>query len=234
MILFDKIGYAFKNPRLLERALTHKSYYFEHMQSSDGHYERLEFLGDAVLDLVLTADLLKRFPELSEGDLSKIRASLVNESVLSEIAKETAVAEEMRLGRGEKNSGGATKPRLLASVFEAVAGAFFLDAGYDAADELLKGVFKSRLDGLDLDHFFKADYKTRLQEILQARERRIPVYELEKEEGPDHEKTFYVHLKIGDRLVAIGSGKSKKQAEQDAARIALESDEFNSSNGGGK
>jgi len=222
--LMNKIGYVFKNAELLSQALTHKSFHNENGADSVGHNERLEFLGDAVLDLALSDDLMLRFPQLSEGELSKIRASLVNEIALAEVAKGLELDQVLRLGRGEQQTGGAEKPRLLASGFEALVGAIYRDSDFSTVATWLRTVFAAKIDSLDLVEHYKTDYKTRLQEKAQEKHRQIPQYELEKEEGPDHDKTFYVILKISGEEIARGSGRTKKQAEQDAARVALESE----------
>jgi ribonuclease-3 len=218
----NRIASIISSPELLSRALTHKSYHFENTDISSGHNERLEFLGDAVLSLVLTDSLIQRFPELTEGELSKIRASLVNETTLAEIAREMGLKDQIRLGKGEKSSGGSDKPRLLASTFEAVLGALYQDVQYEKTKTVVLDIFENSLKNLDLSTFFKADYKTRLQEMMQSKHRRVPNYELEKEEGPDHEKTFHVRLMMDEKIIATGMGRSKKQAEQDAARIAID------------
>ncbi len=220
-LLRARFGYTFIKPELLEQAMTHKSYHHEIREKSRGDNERFELLGDAVLDLALTADLMDRFPDQTEGELSKMRASLVNEAVLAEIAKELTIDHELRLGKGERQTGGASKPRLLACGLEALFGALFLDGQYAAAADCIREIFKSRVDQLDLTTHFRGDYKTRLQERLQMSQRRTPCYEIEKEEGPDHDKTFHVLLRLGPDVFARGSGRSKKQAEQEAARLAL-------------
>jgi len=220
--LSEKLGYSFKNADILRQALTHKSFHFENIEGSAGHNERLEFLGDAVLDLVVTAELMRLLPEKSEGDLSKIRASLVNETVLAELAAELNVTDFLLLGKGERQSGGATKPRLLASCLEAVYGAIFEDAGYDQASAIVVKMFSERLKEMDFSIHYKEDFKTRLQEKLQGLTKQTPFYALVSSEGPDHEKTFHVSVSVNAKIMANGSGKSKKQAEQDAARRALE------------
>lgn len=223
MILQEKLGYQFKDLDLLERALTHKSFQNENAEISKGHNERLEFLGDAVLDLVLSDLLMKRFPHLSEGDLSKIRASLVNETILAEMAREFGLDQILRLGRGEILTGGSAKPRLLASTIEALIGAYYLDAGFGQVFSWVENLFEPRVENLDLNLHFANDYKTRLQELFQEKHKVAPRYVVTKEEGPDHQKTFYVEVRIEDRLLGTGCGRSKKLAEQDAARQILES-----------
>ncbi|OFZ15983.1 MAG: ribonuclease III [Bdellovibrionales bacterium RBG_16_40_8] len=218
---FKKHGYVFKNPELLKQALTHKSYRNENLKKSRADNERFEFLGDSVLDLSLSDHLMKRFPELTEGELSKIRASLVNESTLADLAKEWAIDKHLLLGKGEIISGGSAKPRLLASTLEAIIGALYLDSGFQAADQIIRKIFASRIDNLDLDIHFESDYKTRLQEKIQESMKQTPVYEIEGEEGLAHNKIFHMVLKLDGKIIARGSGRSKKQAEQDAARAAL-------------
>ena len=219
-------NFVFQESRLLEQALTHKSYKNETPSCSYGDNERLEFLGDAVLDLALSAELMERHPQSNEGSLSKMRASLVNEMALAEVAKELHLDKELRLGKGERNSGGATKPRLLASAFEALLGAIFIDSDYTTANRVIRQMFRERIEKLDLDTQYHDDYKTRLQEKIQASgtadSRSAPRYEIEREEGPDHEKVFHVVLQVGSAVLARGQGRSKKQAEQEAARLALE------------
>ncbi len=222
MTLQEKLGYEFKDPDLLARALTHKSFHNENSTVSKGDNERLEFLGDAVLDLVLSDLLMKRFPDLTEGDLSKIRASLVNEAVLAELALEFGLDGQLRLGRGEILTGGASKPRILASSIEALIGCFYLDAGFTDCQLWVERLFEPRLVALDLTRHFATDYKTRLQEFSQEKHKAVPLYVVIKEEGPDHEKTFFVEVRIGDQLLGSGQGKSKKLAEQESARRALE------------
>lgn len=220
--LLPKAQVSFRSSDLLEQALTHRSYFNENPERVKGHNERLEFLGDAVLDLVLSDLLMHNFPEKSEGELSKLRASLVNEAVLAEMALEFEFQNHLRLGRGEANSGGAQKPRLLASVFEAFVGAVYVDSGFDRAFEFLQRAFQSRLANLDLEQHFVSDYKTRLQELAQEKFRQAPVYEILAEMGPDHDKSFHVVVKVAGQALAEGRGKSKKQAEQDSAKQALE------------
>ena len=211
----------FKDSTLLSQSLTHKSYHNENLSASDGHNERLEFLGDAVLDLALSDLLMREFSDASEGDLSKFRAAMVNESELAEIALELEFDRLMRLGRGELNTGGSQKPRLLASVFEAYIGALYLDSGFQPAYEFLKEVFTPRFAALRSESKDR-DFKTKLQERAQEQHRQTPTYVLLQEDGPDHNKTFVVSVRLGATELAQGKGRSKKQAEQEAAKRALE------------
>lgn len=214
--------YKFKNEDLFLQALTHKSYFFEQPKDSIGHNEKLEFLGDAVLDLVLSEYLMDTFKEDSEGDLSKKRASLVNESLLAEVAKKINLHHMIRLGRGESQSGGANKPRLLASALEAVVGAVFLDSGYDDCKMFVKTLFENRLQNIGSQEDYYLDYKTRFQEKIQAIYKSTPQYQLKNETGPSHDKTFVVNLLVNEVIFTEGKGKSKKSAEQDAAKKGLE------------
>ncbi|MBT4762465.1 MAG: ribonuclease III [Bdellovibrionaceae bacterium] len=225
-IIEEKVGYKFNKSELLLRALTHKSYYNEHLgsktESVSDHNEKLEFLGDAVLDLVLSDELMKRHVQIDEGGLSKIRASLVNEVTLSEIALEFKFDELIKLGKGEQKTDGNKKPRLLASVFESFVGALYLDAGFDKAKEILVKTFNSRFEDIDFEHHYTLDFKTRLQEKVQEVFRKTPVYEVIDEKGPDHKKEFMVQVKVGTQVLASGKGLSKKQAAQEAAEKALQ------------
>jgi len=224
--LETSLGYRFVNGDLLSLALTHKSYANEQcggQMSTRSNNERLEFLGDAVLDLALSDVLMRAFPDDTEGALSKKRASLVNEETLAGLARELKIEELVRLGKGEIKTGGLMKPRILASGLEAVFGAIFLDAGFAAALEVASRLFAPRLaEFASSAADFHLDFKTRLQERVQEKRRATPTYRIEAESGPDHDKKFEVSVQVGEEVLAHGSGKSKKAAEQDAARAALE------------
>lgn len=213
--LEKRLGYRFKDPSLLETALTHRSY--AHEQETGSHYERLEFLGDSVLGLVAGDWLFHRFPELPEGELSKRKAHLVSRPVLARHATGLDLGGEIRLGVGEERSGGRTKASLLADVWEAILGAVYLDGGLEPAARLIRPLLE---DGTDRRG--PADPKTRLQEVLQARGRGLPEYVLAEEAGPDHAKRFTVHCVIEGDNHGTGVGRSKKLAEQAAAAAALE------------
>ena len=223
--LCDLIGYHFVSDELCQSALTHKSYFNENYEKSMAqnitHNERLEFLGDAVLDLVLSDKLMQVFSELAEGELSKIRASLVNETALAEVALNLGVQNSLLLGKGEKLAGGATKPRLLASALEALIGAIYRDGGFLAAQKVIENLFATKIASLDLTVHFKDDYKTHLQEKTQKTWREIPQYEVVSEDGPDHQKIYTVSIKLKAKEIAQGQGRTKKQAEQSAAQLAL-------------
>lgn len=224
MITFQqRIGYQFNDITLLEQALTHKSFHNEQSEgTSVGHNERLEFLGDAVLDLILSDSLMKTFPEATEGELSKTRASLVNETILAEVAKVFEMPRLLRLGRGEILTKGAEKPRLLASTFEALVGAMYLDAGYEPSFKFVQTVFEPWIQKMDPKKGYSTDYKTRLQELTQEKFKSIPKYTIIDEAGPDHEKIFVVEVMIDKEHKFTGQGRSKKLAEQLAAEKALE------------
>ncbi len=215
-------NYQFQKPELLEQALTHKSFVNEPGKRHLQHNEKLEFLGDAVLDLVLSDFLMERFASDDEGNLSKKRASLVNESVLAQIANDLGLPEKLNLGKGEILSQGNRKPRLLASAYEALLGAVFLDGGFEVVRQMIRENFTNILDQMNPFEDFQQDYKTRLQEMAQADLRCGPTYEVTGEEGPSHHPQFEVSLTLQMKVVSRGLGKSKKVAEQEAARIAIE------------
>lgn len=216
-------NYLFNDQGLLEQALTHKSYVYEGAKKSPlQHNETLEFLGDAVLDLALSAILMRKFPDLDEGFLSKKRASLVNESLLAQIANELKISENMLLGKGEILSQGNKKPRLLASTYEAILGAIFLDGGYEIAEKIIELHFEAHIQFQKDSDAFENDFKTRLQELVQADLKAAPSYKMVGESGPSHLPTFESALVILDREVSRGIGKTKKQAEQEAAKKAVE------------
>lgn len=220
--LEGKLGYKFKDAELLKTALTHKSFYHESKGKSKHHNERFEFLGDAVLDLVVSDLLMKANPEEAEGLLSKKRASLVNEQSLALLARQLGIGENLLLGKGEKKGEGREKPRLLASTFEALVGAIYLDGGFRAVKKWLQIRLTAQLSSLDPVEGYSQDFKTRLQELVQAKFKSAPKYELVREKGPSHDPTFEVSLKINGKIVSKASGKSKKQAEQEAAKVAVE------------
>ncbi|HVK62772.1 MAG TPA: ribonuclease III [Bdellovibrionales bacterium] len=223
--LEDAIGYSFAHSRLLEQALTHKSFANEKLggaSSVQSDNERLEFLGDAVLDLALSDLLMTRFQENPEGALSKKRASLVNEESLARIAMDLKLDEVIRLGKGEAKTGGLQKPRILASTLEAILGAVYTDGGFPAARATVERLFDARLEAISSEADFSSDFKTRLQEKMQETRKATPTYTVESETGPDHDKVFEVSVRVDGGMIATGKGRSKKQAEQDAARRALE------------
>jgi len=213
--LQQELGYSFADPTLLSRALTHVSH---ERENGAGHNEVLEFLGDAVLDLAVSDLLMRRFPARSEGDLSKMRAALVNTSALAEKAAQLELGALLRLGKGEERSGGRTKPSILAGAFEAVLGAVYQDGGFEAARRLVERYFTGDVKERKLG---QQDYKTRLQEISQMLFHAPPVYRIVSESGPDHDKHFVTEIAVGGKVLGKGEGKTKKQAEQQAAKRAL-------------
>jgi ribonuclease-3 len=216
--LEEKIGYRFKNRELLKRALIHRSFAFE--KDTKENYEVLEFLGDAVIGLIVSEELIKRFPDKSEGELSQIRAYLVSESSLSELAKTVDLGDYLLLGKGERLSGGRKKSSLLCDVFESLFGAIYLDGGfYEARRVFLERFLEKMWKILESAVIYK-DFKSYLQEITQRIFKVIPSYVLVKSEGPDHDKTFTVECRVKE-LRTVASGKSKKSAEQQAAKEML-------------
>ena len=224
--LQDELGYRFKDPALLARSLTHVSY---ERQKSEGHNEVLEFLGDAVLDLAVSDLLIQRNPEKSEGLLSKMRAALVNSTVLAEKALQLNLDSLLRIGKGEEKSGGRSKPSILAGAFEAVLGAVYHDGGYEPAQRVVERYFGTDVTAKRLGH---QDYKTRLQEISQMLFRIPPAYRVISETGPDHEKFFVTEITVGGNVLGKGEGRSKKQSEQAAAKKALHELQKNSPQAG--
>ena len=209
------IGYTFKDPDLLQRALTHRSF-------SGSHNERLEFLGDSVVNCAIALELYRKFPDLSEGELSRLRASLVSQPSLAAIAAEHALGDALRLGEGEVKSGGARRPSMLADAVEAVVGAAFLDGGFDAAHAVVQKLFGPLLEKVDPSTSGK-DAKTLLQEYLQSRKLPLPRYAVVAVEGQAHEQLFRVECEIPDlEICSQGEGLSRRSAEQEAARAAYE------------
>lgn len=209
-----RLGHAFARPELLAQALTHRSY-------GARHNERLEFVGDAVLNCVVARALFERFPALPEGDLSRVRASLVNRDTLADVARRIGIGEAVLLGEGEQRSGGTGRPSILADALEAVFGAVFLDAGFEAARATIERAFDDVLRSADPDALGK-DPKTRLQEWLQARALPLPEYVLVDTRGDEHDKTFDVLCRLASpALESIACGSSRRQAEQSAAAHIL-------------
>ena len=217
--LMELLGHEFNNPRLLERALTHSSYANESGTAED--YEQLEFLGDAVLELVVSDMLVARFPEYKEGELSRVRASAVNRNSLASIAQHLELGQHLRLSFGEEKTGGREKSTILADVFESIIGAIYLDGGFGAAASFIERYIDMLLEG-DRRQFLFTDYKTRLQELAQARLQAVPSYRTVSSTGPDHDKTFEIEVFLANRMYGRGVGKSKKEAEQRAAQQAFE------------
>ena len=210
------LGYDFKDPTLLLRCLTHVSY---ERKEGEAHNEVLEFLGDAVLDLAVSDLLIRRNPEKSEGVLSKTRAALVNSTVLAEKAAQLGLGPLLRIGKGEELSGGRAKSSILSGAFEAILGGIYQDGGYEAARPMVERFFGADVSGKTLGQH---DYKTRLQEISQMLFHALPTYRIVSETGPDHEKFFVTEIVVAGKVLGTGSGKSKKQSQQQAAKKALD------------
>ena len=203
----------FKNPALLHRALTHRSYVNEHSEALEDN-ERLEFLGDAVLDCLSGAFLYNHFPEMREGQLTRMRSSLVRTEQLAAFAADMGVGALIRLGKGEEDAGGRDRPPLLCATFEAIIGAYYLDSGFEAVRQLVEPLFRSIGDS-DLDP------KSAFQEIAQAEFGHTPRYHTTAASGPDHQKEFTVEVRVNAEIYGVGAGQSKQIAEQAAARDAL-------------
>ncbi|HXU46171.1 MAG TPA: ribonuclease III [Thermoanaerobaculia bacterium] len=215
--LEKRLGHKFKRPELLDLAVTHRSAAYEH-QGGEQHYERLEFLGDAVLALIAVEWLYERHPGMPEGNLSKLKAQLVSGSVLAAYAERLELGKELKLGVGEERSGGRTKASLLADSLEAVFGAIYLDGGLEPA----RTAIRTMLEGsAGTSHLLTLDAKTRLQEVAQGRGWALPEYRLAAELGPDHDKRFVIECWLAGKLAGRGEGSSKKIAEQRAAAVAL-------------
>ena len=220
-ILENSLGYRFRDRDLFITALTHSSFAKE--QGGGLKYnERLEFLGDAFFDAVVGEAFFIRFRERDEGSLSKMRAQVVCESSLASAAKAIGVGEYLRLGRGEDKTGGRSRQSILADAMEAVIGAIYLDGGFEEVKRVVLSIFGEEIDRVSRGDSDNRDYKTRLQEMLQARGIRDIKYESTAESGPDHDKTFTAGLYVDGQLISEGMGKSKKEAQQQAARKQLE------------
>mgnify|MGYP001561408824 CR=1 FL=1 len=215
--LQKKIGIKFKNPEFLHKALLHRSYLNESDESESN--ERLEFLGDAILEFIISKELFSLYPSLQEGELTSLRANLVNTDSLAYSANELGLGKAIYLSRGEEKGGGRESTSLLANTLEALIGALFLDQGVEAAQELIKRFILVKT--ADAMKNLK-DAKSLLQEKVQAAGSKAPLYKIIEESGPDHAKTFIVGVYVGDAELSRGLGKSKQEAEQAAARIALE------------
>lgn len=214
----EAIGYVFEDVALLSDALTHRSFLNERPNLARCDNERMEFLGDAILNLAASALLWRQYPAASEGELTRRRADLVCESSLATIARVLSLGEVLRLGRGEEKSGGRDKPRLLASALEALVAAVYLDAGEQEAISVARALLAPYVDAIQPG---ETDYKSRLQELLQARTKSPPIYALLGTDGPDHDRLFHVEVRLGERRLGRGSGRSKVGAEMLAAKHAL-------------
>ncbi len=217
--LEKKLGYDFKDKKLLATALTHSSYANENRKNGAECNERLEFLGDSVLGMIVASYLYKTYPELPEGQMTRFRAELVCERSLHRVAEELGLGEYIRLGKGEEQGGGKTRPSILADAVEAVIAAVFIDGGFIAAKGIIDRFILTRASAVKT---MSADYKTRLQEYLQREGAQEITYRMTGESGPDHMKTFSAEVCLNGKVLGSGEGHSKKEAEQAAARSAIE------------
>jgi ribonuclease-3 len=214
-----RLGLPITDFLLLSRALTHRSYLNEHPEALEDN-ERLEFLGDAVLDFVVGAWLYNRFPEMSEGDMTRLRAALVRTEQLAEFGESIAIGRALRLGRGEEDGGGRTRPAMLCASFEALVGALYLDAKIKGVEDFMACMLEAASERILVSQEDK-DPKSRLQEWAQSQGFSAPVYRIISEEGPDHAKNFEVEVVINGQIYASGKGRSKQDASKDAARAVL-------------
>lgn len=216
----ERLGYLFTDRDYLLRALTHKSYSHEARGSALDN-ETYEFLGDSVLGFVIGDLLFRRFPELDEGDLSKMKAYLVSSPILARKAREYGMGDALLLGIGEEKSGGRKKDSLLANLYEAVIAGVYLDGGIEPVRRMIQDSFEGDLDAINCYDLLFHDYKTALQELAQGRAFALPEYVVVEESGPDHDKRFVVEVRVSPEIIARGQGSSKKEAQQQAARAAL-------------
>ena len=219
-LLEQKLGVIFKNKNLLKEALTHRSYLNENPSWPLPHNERLEFLGDAVLELAVTEILFSRYPASPEGELTSIRSALVNYQMLADIAKNMELGDYVFLSKGEAKDAGKAREVILANAFEAILGAVYLDAGYESAKNFIEKAVMGRLDEV-IEKKLYQDPKSLLQEIVQEKLRATPTYSVLSEKGPDHAKIFKVGVFFNGDLIAEGEGASKQEAEVEAAKNAL-------------
>jgi ribonuclease-3 len=220
--LEKKVGYVFKDRDLLCEALTHRSFTNERVGIGFSHNERLEFLGDAVLDLVISQIIFSDYKTFSEGDLTRVRAEVVNEKTLADLGRQCDLGDCLLLGRGEQRSGGRDKDSLLADALEALLGAVFCDSGFEGVRPVIETLFREEIECAALRKV-GVDHKTRLQEVLQARHGFPPTYRVVDVEGPDHQRNYTIEVQSEGEVIGSGRGRTKKGAEQEAARRALES-----------
>ena len=214
-----KIGYTFRDRTLLENALTHSSYSNEHRGKNCPSYERLEFLGDSILGMVVADHLYRTFPNRPEGELTRMRADMVCEKTLAKVANRLDLGRHLMLGKGEETGGGRNRDSILADAVESVLAACYLDGGMDAAVQFVQ---KFILVNVPVTKLHNTDYKTALQELVQQKKNQVIAYRLVGESGPDHDKEFRVEVTLNDEVVGVGTGSSKKRAEQAAAQAAIE------------
>jgi ribonuclease-3 len=217
--LEEKLGYHFQNPALLDNALTHSSYANEHHLGSINSNERLEFLGDSILGMVVADSLYHTFPNLPEGDLTRLRANLVCENSLAMVARKLELGGYLKLGKGESISGGSDRPSIIADAVEAVLAAVYLDGGITQARRIIKRYI---LDNMAQVQEASRDHKTYLQELIQRQSGQVLTYHLVGQSGPDHAKRFTMEVRLNGTPAGTGEGRSKKEAEQMAAKAAIE------------
>ena len=215
-----KLGYTFNDKRLLETAFTHRSYLNENKAAGREHNERLEFLGDAVLELVVTEFLYAKYPEKPEGELTAFRAALVNTQSISDAGTKLGINDYLLLSRGESKDTGRARMIILANAFEALIGALYLDSGYETAQKFIADQLFHKTDDVVANKLWQ-DAKSKLQEVAQEKNGITPTYQVMSQTGPDHDKVFVVGAFIGTERLATGEGRSKQEAEQDAAQKAL-------------
>jgi ribonuclease-3 len=219
--LQSAIAINFKDEALLQQAFIHSSYVNENPDSLTADNERLEFLGDALLSFIVAEEVYNEFPDAGEGDLTEIRVSLVRQETLAEIAARLKLGDYLFLGKGEEATGGREKQTNLADAFEALIGAMYLDHGLSVARDFALAQFAGQLKTVKLKGIGR-NYKALLQEFTQAKYKQLPTYRIIEASGPDHDKSFIIEVRLGDRILGIGSGKNKRAAEMDGARSALE------------
>lgn len=216
--LQEKIGYVFRDKSLLETALTHSSYANENKDDAVGCNERLEFLGDSILGMKIAKLIFMKYPDMPEGKMSKLRAELVCEKSLAEVAVRLELGKCLRLGRGEEKNGGRIRPSILADAVEALLAAVYIDGSADEAERLVTEIFMAKAESLRSGG---TDHKTALQEMVQVKSGQTLRYNITGERGPDHMKSFFAEVRLNDKVIGSGSGPTKKEAEQNAAGNAL-------------
>ena len=217
----SRLGYIFRNKSLLNEALTHSTYANEHKSQEIRDNQRLEFLGDTVVNATIARKVYLAFPDANEGGLTKLRAELINEAALVKVARHIRLGEELCLGKGEEYDRGSSKPSILADAYEALIGAIFLDGSFDDASAVVEAHFKEVIG--KIEDIGITDYKSTLIEYCQSKMRMIPEMVVEDETGPEHDKVFTICVRIDNEVIGRGTGKTKKQASQQACREALKS-----------
>lgn len=216
-----KLGITFKDDTLLKNALVHRSYLNENREKALENNERLEFLGDAVLELIISAELFIKYPNKTEGELTSIRSAIVRTESLAQESRRLGIGENILMSKGEQDSGGQEKDFILANTYEAILGAIYLDSGIKECKEFVKRTALKKLPRVISEELF-IDPKTKIQELVQAKYKVTPTYKVITEHGPDHDKSFTVALKVGNKVMAKGSGLSKQKAEEEAAQKSID------------